>query len=151
MGTYGSGNYDISPLADDTNYEIEVHKGAGHHENRAFDIPVPSKAVGDKVSQFWKSKGYTTIWQSKGHYNHVHVEVPKNKAAEFFNIAPQQPQVIPPAERQTAEEISRQAEYEKPGGTVIIAALLPLEGVVILVLVVEVLLLWLAGLRDLHT
>jgi len=113
MGTYGSGNYDISPLADDTNYEINEHKGAGHHENRAFDIPVPSKAVGDKVSQFWKSKGYTTIWQSAGHYNHVHVEVPKNKATEFFNIAPQQPKVTPPAERQTAEEISKQTDYEK--------------------------------------
>jgi hypothetical protein len=113
MGTYGSGNYDISPLADDTNYEINEHKGAGHHENRAFDIPVPSKAVGDKVNQFWKSKGYTTIWQSAGHYNHVHVEVPKNKAAEFFNIAPEQPQVAPPAERQTAEDISKQTDYEK--------------------------------------
>ena len=113
MGTYGSGNYDISPLADDTNYEINEHKGAGHHENRAFDIPVPSKAVGDKVSQFWKSKGYTTIWQSAGHYNHVHVEVPKSKAAEFFNIAPQQPRVTAPAERQTAEDISKQTDYEK--------------------------------------
>jgi len=113
MGTYGSGNYDISPLADDTNYEINEHKGAGHHENRAFDIPVPSKAVGDKVNQFWKSKGYTTIWQSAGHYNHVHVEVPKSKAAEFFNIAPQQPRVTAPAERQTAEDISKQTDYEK--------------------------------------
>ena len=113
MGTYGSGNYEISPLADDTNYEINEHRGAGHHENRAFDIPVPSKSVGDKVNQFWKSKGYTTIWQSAGHYNHVHVEVPKNKAAEFFNIAPQQPKVTPPAERQTAEEISKQTDYEK--------------------------------------
>ena len=113
MGNYGSGNYEISPLADDTNYEINEHRGAGHHENRAFDIPVPSKAVGDKVNQFWKSKGYTTIWQSAGHYNHVHVEVPKNKAAEFFNIAPQQPQVTAPAERQTAEEISKQTDYEK--------------------------------------
>jgi len=113
MGTYGSGNYDISPLADDTNYEINEHKGAGHHENRAFDIPVPSKAVGDKVSQFWKSKGYTTIWQSAGHYNHVHVEVPKNKAAEFFNIAPEQPKVTPPALRSNAEDISKQTDYEK--------------------------------------
>jgi len=113
MGNYGSGNYDISPLADDTNYEINEHKGAGHHENRAFDIPVPSKAVGDKVNQFWKSKGYTTIWQSAGHYNHVHVEVPKSKAAEFFNIAPQQPRVTAPSERQTAEDISKQTDYEK--------------------------------------
>ena len=127
MGTYGSGNYDISPLADDTNYEINEHKGAGHHENRAFDIPVPSKAVGDKVSQFWKSKGYTTIWQSAGHYNHVHVEVPKNKAAEFFNITPEQPKVTPPALRRSAEEISRQTDYEKPR-TVIMPIAVPTGG-----------------------
>jgi hypothetical protein len=127
MGTYGSGNYDISPLADDTNYEINEHRGAGHHENRAFDIPVPSKAVGDKVNQFWKSKGYTTIWQSSGHYNHVHVEVPKNKAAEFFNIAPQQPRVTAPSERQTAEEISRQTDYERMR-TIFMPIAVPTEG-----------------------
>jgi hypothetical protein len=127
MGTYGSGNYDISPLADDTNYEINEHRGAGHHENRAFDIPVPSKAVGDKVNQFWKSKGYTTIWQSSGHYNHVHVEVPKNKAAEFFNIAPEQPQITAPAERQTAEEISRQTDYERMR-TIFMPIAVPTEG-----------------------
>ena len=132
MGTYGSGNYDISPLADDTNYEIEVHKGAGHYENRAFDIPVPSKSVGDKVNQFWKSKGYTTIWQSEGHYDHVHVEVPKNKAAEFFNIAPQQPQVAPPAERTSAaaaaENVSQQTDYEKNGLITYIPFAVPTEG-----------------------
>ena len=127
MGNYGSGNYDISPLADDTNYEINEHRGAGHHENRAFDIPVPSKAVGDKVNQFWKSKGYTTIWQSSGHYNHVHVEVPKNKAAEFFNIAPQQPRVTAPSERQTAEEISRQTDYERMR-TIFMPIAVPTEG-----------------------
>jgi hypothetical protein len=127
MGTYGSGNYDISPLADDTSYEINEHRGAGHHENRAFDIPVPSKAVGDKVNQFWKSKGYTTIWQSSGHYNHVHVEVPKSKAAEFFNIAPEQPQVSAPAERQTAEEISRQTDYERMR-TIFMPIAVPTEG-----------------------
>ena len=127
MGTYGSGNYDISPLADDTNYEINEHKGAGHHENRAFDIPVPSKAVGDKVSQFWKSKGYTTIWQSEGHYNHVHVEVPKNKAAEFFNIAPEQPKVTPPALRSNAEDISKQTDYEKPR-TIVMPIAVPTGG-----------------------
>ena len=87
MGTYGSGNYNISPLADDTNYEINVHKGAGHWENRAFDIPVPdSSAEGDKVADYWRSKGYTVIWKSEGHYNHVHVEVPKDKAQEWFKI-----------------------------------------------------------------
>jgi hypothetical protein len=89
MGIYDGGktdNWKINPLADDTNYEKDAHKGAGHWENRAFDIPVPIRsAEGDKVNNFWKSRGYTTIWRDGGsHDNHVHVEVPKNKAKEFF-------------------------------------------------------------------
>ena len=87
MGVYGSGNYQISPLADDTNYEINVHKGAGHWENRAFDIPVPSNSKeGDAVAQYWRSKGYTVLWRVSGHYDHVHVEAPKDKASEWFKI-----------------------------------------------------------------
>jgi hypothetical protein len=88
MGTYGSGNYQISPLADDTNYEINVHRGAGHWENRAFDIPVPIRSKeGDAVANYWRSKGYTVIWKDGGsHDNHVHVEVPSEKAGEWFKI-----------------------------------------------------------------
>jgi len=105
MGVYGSGNYNISPLADDTSYEIGVHKGAGHHENRAFDIPVPkSSAEGDAVAEFWRSKGYRTIWRSKGHFDHVHVEVPKHKADEFYRIM-QKPKPKP-------AEVSSRASYE---------------------------------------
>ena len=87
MGIYGSGNYQVNPLADDTNYEITAHKGAGHWENRAFDIPVPnSSSEGDAIAEYWRSKGYTVIWRSHGHYDHVHVEVPKEKAPEWFKI-----------------------------------------------------------------
>jgi hypothetical protein len=87
MGTYGSGNYQISPLADDTNYEIDVHRGAGHWENRAFDIPVPRNSKeGDMIAEYWRNRGYTVIWKSSGHYDHVHVEVPANKAQEWFKI-----------------------------------------------------------------
>ena len=88
MGVYGSGNYQISPLADDTNYEINVHRGAGHWENRAFDIPVPVRSKeGDAVADYWRSKGYTVIWKDGGsHDNHVHVEVPSEKASEWFKI-----------------------------------------------------------------
>jgi hypothetical protein len=74
-------------MADDTNYEINVHRGAGHHENRAFDIPVPNNSKeGDAVADYWRSKGYTVIWRSHGHFDHVHVEVPKEKAPEWFKI-----------------------------------------------------------------
>ena len=87
MGVYGSGNYQINPLADDTNYEVTVHRGEGHWENRAFDIPVPnSSAEGDAVAEYWRSRGYTVIWRTHGHYDHVHVEVPKEKAPEWFKI-----------------------------------------------------------------
>ena len=51
-----------------------VHQGAAHYENRAIDIPVNSKALGDKVNEFWKSRGYSTLWQVAGHFNHVHVQ-----------------------------------------------------------------------------
>ena len=86
MGVYGSGNYKINPLADDTNYEIHEHAGSGHWENRAFDIPVSGLESGDKVANFWRSRGYTVLWRVKDHFNHVHVEVPENKVKEFFAI-----------------------------------------------------------------
>jgi len=79
-------NWKINPLADDTAYEKNEHAGAGHWENRAFDIPVPeSSKEGDMVAEFWRKKGYKVIWRSSGHYNHVHVEVPKEKANDFFS------------------------------------------------------------------
>ena len=78
-------NWKINPLADDTAYEKDAHKGAGHWENRAFDIPVPnSSKEGDMVAEFWRKKGYNVIWRSSGHYDHVHVELPKEKANDFF-------------------------------------------------------------------
>jgi len=52
-----------------------VHvEGSAHYSNRAIDIPVNSKPLGDRVAQFWRSRGYYVIWQSAGHYNHVHVQ-----------------------------------------------------------------------------
>lgn len=87
LGIYGSKGYRISPLADDFGYEIDEHEGAGHKENRAFDIPVPySSAEGDKVAAYWRGRGYNVIWKSDGHFDHVHVEVPPNQAKEFFKI-----------------------------------------------------------------
>lgn len=79
-------NWKINPLADDTAYEKNEHAGAGHWENRAFDIPVPlNSKQGDMVAEFWRKRGYRVIWKTdKQHENHVHVEVPKEKANDFF-------------------------------------------------------------------
>lgn len=79
-------NWKINPLADDTRYEKNEHSGAGHWENRAFDIPVPvNSKQGDMVAEFWRKKGYRVLWKTdKAHENHVHVEVPREKANDFF-------------------------------------------------------------------
>jgi hypothetical protein len=84
LGVPGDNTAKISYLADDTAYEREAHSGAGHRENRAFDIPVPrSSTQGDAVANFWKQKGYTVIWRDGGlHEGHVHVEIPKNRVSE---------------------------------------------------------------------
>jgi hypothetical protein len=97
MGVHGSGNYGINPMADDTNYEVHEHKGSGHWENRAFDIPVPRlSAEGDRVAQFWRDRGYTVLWRVSGHDNHVHVEVPKNRVSEFMKVYRQTPVITKP-------------------------------------------------------
>jgi hypothetical protein len=52
-----------------------VHvEGSSHYSNRAIDIPVNSKPLGDRVAQFWRSRGYYVIWQVPDHYTHVHVQ-----------------------------------------------------------------------------
>lgn len=130
MGVYGSGNYNISPLADDTNYEIGLHKGAGHHENRAFDIPVPpNSAQGDRVAKFWRDRGYKVIWRSAGHYDHVHVEVPKARAEEFFKVIPELQKPVPPSDR--AKKVSTEPSYSKTKKTVVVASNPPPSQVVI--------------------
>lgn len=96
MGIPGNKGYQINPLADDTNYEISEHEGAGHLENRAFDIPVPDIKSGDQVNQYWTSRGYKTLWRVKDHFNHVHVEIPKNKVQEFTKINSQSQVTTPP-------------------------------------------------------
>jgi murein DD-endopeptidase MepM/ murein hydrolase activator NlpD len=100
MGVPGNKGYQINPLADYTNYEIHEHKGAGHLENRAFDIPVPNFASGDKVNQYWTSRGYKTLWRVKDHFDHVHVEIPKGKVQEFTKINSKSQVTTPPPKRQ---------------------------------------------------
>jgi murein DD-endopeptidase MepM/ murein hydrolase activator NlpD len=100
MGVPGNKGYQINPLADDTNYEISAYKGAGHLENRAFDIPVPDIKSGDVVNQYWTSRGYKTLWKVKDHFNHVHVEIPKEKVKEFTRINLKSQVTTPPPKRQ---------------------------------------------------
>jgi len=52
-----------------------VHvEGSAHYDNRAIDIPVNNKQLGDRVAKFWRDRGYYVLWQVAGHYNHVHVQ-----------------------------------------------------------------------------
>jgi hypothetical protein len=121
-------NWSINPLADDTNYEKKAHEGAGHWENRAFDIPVPIKSKeGDMVAAFWRRKGYEVIWKTdKEHENHVHVEIPRDKAKEFFkkseesknsdksNIKPATPKPKPPGTTTTPTTKSKPISTTPP-------------------------------------
>lgn len=91
MGVYGANDYGINPMADDDRYDIEVHKGAGHRENRAFDIPIDSPENGRTVAEFWRSRGYRVIFGTDPkHMNHVHVEVPRERAQEYFRVKQEQ-------------------------------------------------------------
>ena len=91
MGVYGANDHNINPMADDDRYDIEVHKGAGHHENRAFDIPVDNMQNGNMVAEFWRSRGYRVIFGTDpDHMEHVHVEVPRERAQEYFRIKQEQ-------------------------------------------------------------
>lgn len=110
MGIPGNKGYQINPLADDTNYEISRHKGAGHLENRAFDIPVPDTKSGDKVNQYWTSRGYKTLWRVKGHFDHVHVEIPRDKVQEFTKIYAQSQVNTPPPK---PRDVSYQLPYNQ--------------------------------------
>ena len=118
MGIPGNKGYQINPLADDTNYEISTHKGAGHLENRAFDIPVPNLASGDKVNQYWTSRGYKTLWRVKDHFDHVHVEIPKEKVKEFTKINSKSQVTTPPPRRQDVSY--NQSPYLQRQNTVLV-------------------------------
>ena len=119
MGIPGNKGYQINPLADDTNYEISEHKGAGHLENRAFDIPVPNLASGDQVNQYWTSKGYKTLWRVKDHFDHVHVEIPEGKVKEFTKINSQsQVNTPPPKDRNVSYELPY--NQQKPATALIV-------------------------------
>jgi hypothetical protein len=50
-----------------------VHaENSDHYNNRAIDIPCTG-VLGDRVSTWWKNRGYSTFWKVPNHFNHVHV------------------------------------------------------------------------------
>ena len=122
MGIPGNKGYQINPLADDTNYEISEHKGVGHLENRAFDIPVPKNSKeGDRVAEYWRKKGYTVLWKlgPNDHEDHVHVEIPKGRVQEFTKINSQSQVTAPPPK---PRNVSYQLPYnqQRPATALII-------------------------------
>jgi len=62
-------------IGNDPTVERVHTQGSAHYSNRAIDIPVNSKELGDRVAQFWRSRGYNVIWWTDpDHKTHVHVQ-----------------------------------------------------------------------------
>lgn len=82
-------------IGDDPTVEHYEHgKNSKHRTDQAIDIPVTLASIdpsqGDRVSQFWKDRGYKVIWKDGGaHDNHVHVSWDETQAA------PQVPGALP--------------------------------------------------------
>ena len=63
-----------------------MHRGRGHYEGRAIDVNAGTGIVEaddpvwgprfDELAAKAKAAGYTVIWRSAGHYNHMHIEIP---------------------------------------------------------------------------
>lgn len=65
-----------------------MHHGRGHYEGRAIDVNVgkgveesKDPALGakfDALAEQLRKSGYKVLWRTSGHYDHMHVEVPRN-------------------------------------------------------------------------
>ena len=63
-----------------------VHRGRGHYEGRAIDVNAGTGVMEandpvwgprfDDIAEKARAAGYTVIWRSAGHFNHMHIEVP---------------------------------------------------------------------------
>ena len=75
-----AGGTSISDLADDDAYE-DIHVSDAHKHGYGFDVPVGDANQAKFVVDFFKARGYRTVYgaddpQGK-HNNHVHVEIPE--------------------------------------------------------------------------
>lgn len=63
--------YDAGPGNDPTIDPVHT-SNSDHYKNKAIDIPCTGE-LGDRVSDWWKKRGYLTHWRIADHFNHVHV------------------------------------------------------------------------------
>lgn len=85
------------------------HRGAGHREGRAFDLNIgrgnrewddpQMKARMDALAKYYRDLGFTVLWGVKGHFDHMHVEIPKGvtRVAREAAVSTQQAVVAPVA------------------------------------------------------
>lgn len=96
-----------------------VHKGAGHADNRAFDVNFGPgmtdttdpklKARADALASELRKMGLTVLWQVKDHFNHMHVEVAKSSTVLAKTIQTATQEAV-----QTVDEIIVTASKPKP-------------------------------------
>jgi hypothetical protein len=74
----------INPIADDLSYQPNDHKGAAHKHGYGFDVPIRDSRQAKFVQDFFRARGYETIYGDAGHQNHVHVQAPHAEAEKFL-------------------------------------------------------------------
>jgi hypothetical protein len=105
-----------------------VHKGRGHYEGRAIDINAiagrdvdnpRAAATLDNLKAELEGKGLKVLWRTAGHYNHMHAEVPRAKAAAYGGIFSDSPAMVGSgmAEAQKIGMLNPQSLISKLGKT----------------------------------
>jgi hypothetical protein len=83
------GGSSISPLADDDAYE-DIHVSDAHKHGYGFDVPVGDQRQAKFVVDFFRARGYSTIYgaddPSGKHNNHVHVEIPRDQKDNWRKV-----------------------------------------------------------------
>lgn len=89
---YGAAHgFRISEMAGFGGVSAGVHRGAGHREGRAFDLnigtgnrewsdPVMKRKM-DALADYYRGLGFKVLWGIKGHFDHMHVEIPRGVQA----------------------------------------------------------------------
>ena len=88
-------NTTLGSLGNDPTVEHGEHAiNSAHHDSRAIDIPVNSRAMANQVLNFWRSRGYYVIdeYASAGH---IHVQWAKGQKKDAVKPAASSPKITP--------------------------------------------------------
>lgn len=113
--------------ADELNVKSGHSRGSKHYTGEAFDVNIGKgnieannpemRARMDKLAEYFTKQGYNVLWKTAGHFNHLHVSITKEMAAQAR------------ASANTAaiemQDISRTAQEEIEGANITVTAQRP--------------------------